>query len=749
MAGAAAVALAAARSTAEGEEPTTVRRPRQPWTAGGHAIVERAIAGPGTDGSTMVHCVKCYASAHQRMQGIPGPCGNGAGREPHIERIRRGVPPNVKGGRDAWRLSEQFFRSEVWLSKLSARLQPSANPEASGAAGSGQAGPVFVFPESAPVGASELRQGKSLTSLPGYYHAGIEMWFPSGDYSLGLMCGFRECLGAPLFEDRSCSNGVTGPAPERVYQHHGYFEAPGAGAWGCLSPLGSDVTVRRSAEVTGEGKLAGRGVDVCLSWSPPSAFEPREHLLLASIVAASQKLVADDGKLDIQSKAGYEACQRLLGALDALSHVLRLEPAPRGYRAGFASNYRALFAGDGRSYRAEILQAAMTLTPTIWSNGEFVQLSEGLVQRASALHEAWLSLEHALHVYDCCACPLRAAPGAPCMSRRQADADVRGDLCRALLALDAAWAGFEEAYVTELLGVQQQARAMVAEAAELERKLRSLERAGGTAGPRVRARQRAEARLVEALGRLHASAGAKDASRRAALAPEALDAARSALDAVRGAARDGGRSDPAQVLAERVVGSYRDLRSFLQGLRHRMGEVHPQLCKNAGLVDRLARWEESWRLWGRYCDSPELLAAVRSLARFLQDCAGVAPELLRMCEGYDADLFLVLPRLATLCLLSDPAGPAAALAAGLLPALRTCGRGGAAGEQAPGAAALPGRLQAGAAALRLALRGGSPAATAGDDAEARWGGGQDRGSRGPATQSPRSSARPRRAWSPS
>ena len=54
-AGAAVVALAAARASAEGDEPPAVRRPRQPWSAGGHAIVERAITGPGTDGSTMVH----------------------------------------------------------------------------------------------------------------------------------------------------------------------------------------------------------------------------------------------------------------------------------------------------------------------------------------------------------------------------------------------------------------------------------------------------------------------------------------------------------------------------------------------------------------------------------------------------------------------------------------------------------------------------------------------------------------------
>ncbi|CAK0911089.1 unnamed protein product [Prorocentrum cordatum] len=147
-AGAAAVALAAARASAEGDEPPAARRPRQPWSIGGHSIVERAVTGPGTDGTTMVHCVKCYAYAHQRTQGILGPRGTGAGREPQIDRIRRGFFPNVKGGRGSWRLGEQFFPSEAWRTKFSQRLSPAAAPEASRATGSGQQGPAQRLPRS-------------------------------------------------------------------------------------------------------------------------------------------------------------------------------------------------------------------------------------------------------------------------------------------------------------------------------------------------------------------------------------------------------------------------------------------------------------------------------------------------------------------------------------------------------------------------------------------------------------------------
>ena len=96
----------------------------------------------------MVHCVKCYAYAHQRMQGILGPCGSGAGREPQIDRIRSGLFPNVKGGRGAWRLGEQLFPSEAWRAEFSQRLAPAAAPEASRATGSGQQGPAQRLPRS-------------------------------------------------------------------------------------------------------------------------------------------------------------------------------------------------------------------------------------------------------------------------------------------------------------------------------------------------------------------------------------------------------------------------------------------------------------------------------------------------------------------------------------------------------------------------------------------------------------------------
>eukprot|EP00929_Paragymnodinium_shiwhaense_P079256 TRINITY_DN4124_c0_g1_i1.p1 TRINITY_DN4124_c0_g1~~TRINITY_DN4124_c0_g1_i1.p1 ORF type:complete len:479 (-),score=74.99 TRINITY_DN4124_c0_g1_i1:295-1626(-) len=59
-----------------------------------------------------------------------------------------------------------------------------------------------------------------------YYHSGKEVWFPAGDYTNGVMCGYRECTGSPRFEDPTCSDGlVTGPflGSWSITDHSGYW----------------------------------------------------------------------------------------------------------------------------------------------------------------------------------------------------------------------------------------------------------------------------------------------------------------------------------------------------------------------------------------------------------------------------------------------------------------------------------------------------------------------------------------------
>lgn len=67
--------------------------------------------------------------------------------------------------------------------------------------------------------------------VQGYYHTGMEMWFPSGDYEHHVMCHYRECVGEPHSEDLSCSNGLGFPEAAVVFDHHRYWDVIKAGGF--------------------------------------------------------------------------------------------------------------------------------------------------------------------------------------------------------------------------------------------------------------------------------------------------------------------------------------------------------------------------------------------------------------------------------------------------------------------------------------------------------------------------------------
>lgn len=65
-----------------------------------------------------------------------------------------------------------------------------------------------------------------LATRMGYYHAGLEVWFPKQEYRGEVMCGYQECVQGPLHEDVSCSDGLVTPwYLGSITDHHGYFVA--------------------------------------------------------------------------------------------------------------------------------------------------------------------------------------------------------------------------------------------------------------------------------------------------------------------------------------------------------------------------------------------------------------------------------------------------------------------------------------------------------------------------------------------
>lgn len=76
----------------------------------------------------------------------------------------------------------------------------------------------------------------------GYYHFGTEIYYPKGDYLNEVMCGYRECVGKPEWEDSSCSNSLVDlSAPPSFSDHHHYWDVMDNGF--CKKPNPSIILV--------------------------------------------------------------------------------------------------------------------------------------------------------------------------------------------------------------------------------------------------------------------------------------------------------------------------------------------------------------------------------------------------------------------------------------------------------------------------------------------------------------------------
>ncbi|CAK0844644.1 unnamed protein product [Prorocentrum cordatum] len=159
-------------------------------------------------------------------------------------------------------------------------------------------------------------------------------------------------------------------------------------------------------------------------------FGLEELQSVVMLAAAREKLVSDGDRLDTRSEKGRTGCKRFLRRLEKLAVALSVERAPREYRGKFTANFRALFAGEDRSYRVDILEAALSLMPAVWANGEAYQLGEEAMSRALGLRQAWAALGE---LFDGWASP-EHEPG-----------QARREMCERLERLDVAWASFEDA----------------------------------------------------------------------------------------------------------------------------------------------------------------------------------------------------------------------------------------------------------------------------------------------------------------
>jgi hypothetical protein len=321
--------------------------------------------------------------------------------------------------------------------------------------------------------------------------------------------------------------------------------------------------------------------------------------------------------------------------LELTAAVLRINPAPRNYRAAFPSNYQEIFPDQGRNYRVDILKASVEQYATIWVNGDKFEVSAEAMRRAQVLQRAWTTLGSVLETV-----------GQP----RETTSSTRSLLRSGLAALDATWASFEQKYVTELIEIEEKARDVIVQAIEHERSLQKLEAQGLPADS-------VQACLVSCVSRLNSVANTKRKGR-SDLDVHILSGALRALrrcdaDQQHGVQEE--RLDAVRLLATDVVDSFSALRFYFTQVGSVLDEVDPHLCNNQGLAARLRHWEESWEVGARYVQNAAVLGAVGDLVAELRAAQRVAPELKAMCEECSVELFTVLPRLLWLRFLAAPA----------------------------------------------------------------------------------------------
>jgi len=388
----------------------------------------------------------------------------------------------------------------------------------------------------------------------------------------------------------------------------------------------------------------------------PQALSPAEDTACARLAAAFQRLQLDEsGRVETKSEAGFKACASYLKALEAVARAMRLEAAPRGYRANFTINYRALLPDEARNYRVDVLEASVEQYAVIWVNGDKFEFSAEAMRRAAELQLAWSDVGSLLRQWD------KSDDEA-----RPARTRLRG----ALVQLDVSWAHFEQKWISELISIEEKARGLVVQAVQHERALHLLEEStsDGEALQRSPEYQQEVRRLVASVARLNSVANVRRKGRDD-LSADVLNGAFEALRRCNAAEARGQGSDAhqaARILAADVVDSFSAIRDYFREVERCLERVDPHLGNNEGLVARLVDWEESWEVGTRYVMDEHLLAAVCDLVHCMREAQTLAPEFTRMCDDCDVELFMVLPRIIWLRFLALQ-GTKSELLASLLP----------------------------------------------------------------------------------
>jgi hypothetical protein len=384
-----------------------------------------------------------------------------------------------------------------------------------------------------------------------------------------------------------------------------------------------------------------------MAWFANRWFGPAQEFLSANEEASLTRLAAASRRAanqDIKSAAGAESCAAYLVAVEGAAVALQIAPTPRVYRASFPLNYRSLFPGEARSYRADVLEASLEHYNVIWVNGEKFEFSAEATRRAEELQLAWIELGSVLERWSRFSSRTRA-------ERQSADATsarpARSELTHVLKALDTAWASFEERYISELVQIEAKARSLIVQAIEHEKRLQELELQHGENTWEMQQYREVLRLTVAAVARLNSVANVNRKGRDD-LRVEVLLHANMRLrecSAMGAYSQDADIMHAAKILSTDVVESFNAMRHYLREVGNCLERVDPHLGNNSGLVTRLVDWEESWEVGTAYLQQQRVLQALCDAVAEIRKVQTIAPKLADMFDECDVELFLVLPRL--------------------------------------------------------------------------------------------------------
>ena len=214
-------------------------------------------------------------------------------------------------------------------------------------------------------------------------------------------------------------------------------------------------------------------------------------------------------------------------------------------------------------------------------------------------------------------------------------------LSELLSGLDSKWAAFEHCYILEIVRVQDEAKGLVVRAIEIEGMLARLEEGDEEDDDLLHA-------LVACMSQLNVAANLQRKSDE--LSVDILENSTALLRMC--------ELDPesplqaVQVLAQEVVQSFEEVRQCLRDLQ--LEDLNPQLCHNEELVKSLVQWEDAWITGARYVQTRPVLGALCKLVPVLLRAMQSSPRFEQMCQNFEAELFLVLPRIVWLTYFEHP-----------------------------------------------------------------------------------------------